>query len=152
MALGPGRSACWAIRSPSGSAGSCGLAGWAVVAPLWRAAGVVSRKALGNQGFERVHGLCRVDQVEHQAVLVGRHGRQGEHLGLPACFKSTTSAPRRACSGPTRMPAMFGSSGLTLATSSRSFGAQVNAFDVHRQPGGVVTKNLLGHQRCLTRW
>ena len=102
-------------------------------------------QALGNQGFERVHRLGRV-QVEHQAVLVGRNGRQGEHLGLCGLLQidhqphHARGVLPHADAGNVRIVR------LDLGDQFAQFGAEVNAFDVHRQPGRGGHEKLLGHQ------
>ncbi|CAM3827209.1 hypothetical protein ACAN107058_17635 [Paracidovorax anthurii] len=63
--------------------------------------------------------------------------------GRAARLRSTTSRTTPGAFWPTRMPAMLGSSGLTLATSSRNSGFRSMPSMSTASRGGVATKNCL---------
>jgi hypothetical protein len=123
------------------------LAGWRVAGHhvgggACRCAGAACRclaQALGNQGFQRVGHLRRV-QVKHQPVLVGRHRWQAEHLRRDGLLEVDHQAHHAGGELPDADAGDVGVVGRTLATSSRSAGFRSMPSMSTASRGGLGTK------------
>ena len=103
-----GRIDCCAISSPSGSGGrrrGHAPAQCALRRRLRPGLGRIAQ-ALGDQRFQRVDGLLRIE-VEHQPVLVGRHRRAARRpAAATGCLRSNTMRTTPGANWPTRRPLM----------------------------------------------
>ena len=104
--------------------------------------------AFGNQGFQRVCQLGRV-QVKHQPVLVGGHGGQGENLGCDCLFEVQHQSHH---AGRVLRRPNTGNGGVVRADLGDKFlqgRIQLDAFDVHRQPRRIRDEKLAHLERAV---
>ena len=110
------------------------------------AAGIA--QAVADQGFQRVHGLGRV-QVQHQAVLVGCDRRQSKDLGAGFLLEVDHQANH---AGGELSHADAGDIGIVCADLGHQLlegRVQIQAFDVHCQARRTGNKHGLGRQRNI---
>ena len=134
---GSGRWPCCAIKSPSGSVGwgdAASVCGAEAAGASFKCSAI--RASSGSTDFAGYRSNTRRCWYAATGVRVNT-------WGTAACFRSITRRTTPGAFWPTRMPAMFGSSARTLATSSRSAGFRSMPSMSTARRGGWGTKNCL---------